>query len=115
MKVTNPKVFGLLKVKTDLICAFSSVGRAVAFGEVIQLGENANASSNLAFSTISYWSGVRIAQGAPPKPRKFESFRKILYNIYRKSGEEPSKERNKVRSSSPTKFVMRLTSTAGVA
>lgn len=34
-------------------------------GKVIQLVENANASSNLAFSTISRLSGVRIPPGAP--------------------------------------------------
>ena len=47
------------------ICASNSVGRVAAFGEVIQLEENANASSNLAFSTISRLSGVRVTSGAP--------------------------------------------------
>ena len=46
-------------------CSSNSAGRVAAFGEVIQLVENANASSNLAFSTISRLSGVRIPPGAP--------------------------------------------------
>ena len=50
---------------TQTICASNSVGRVAAFGEVIQLEENANASSNLAFSTISRLSGVRATSGAP--------------------------------------------------
>lgn len=69
---------------SNIICASNSVGRVAAFGEVIQLEENANASSNLAFSTISRLSGVRVTSGAPfNNKRKLESFLKIIYNIYK--------------------------------
>ena len=62
----SPKPLGWVRFPTvPAICASNSVGRVAAFGEVIQLEENANASSNLAFSTISRLSGVRVTSGAP--------------------------------------------------
>jgi hypothetical protein len=62
----SPKPLGWVQFPTvPAICASNSVGRVAAFGEVIQLEENANASSNLAFSTISRLSGVRVTSGAP--------------------------------------------------
>ena len=86
----SPKPLGWVRFPTvPAICASNSVGRVAAFGEVIQLEENANASSNLAFSTISRLSGVRVTSGAPSNnKRKLESFLKIIYNIYIKLRKE---------------------------